>query len=87
MTWAVGDTAKCIDVSPIRLPLRARICLGGQFLVLGAFYPVRGVCVHYGTELCLDVGAAHGPKLARRFVKVDPDSLEEAAGQRDEVPA
>lgn len=78
--WKVGDRAKCVDVSDIRLPLRVIFATGGRYLRLGAVYPVLGLSVSYGTELSLEVGAEHGPKLAQRFVKAPPDEAEEAVG-------
>jgi hypothetical protein len=71
--WAVGDVARCVDCRPIRLPFRALPARGGDFLREGAEYPVRSVIVEVDRGLLLDVGAPHGPKLARRFVKVKPD--------------
>ena len=89
--WRVGDRAKCVNVGPIRLPLRTGVHLGGQFLTLGAVYQVRGLSIGYGTELLLEVGAEYGPKLARRFVRVEPEaaSSSEAVGRTepDTVPA
>ena len=87
--WNVGDAAKCVNVSDIRLPLRADICCGGRFLTLGRVYEVRGMHVNYGGELCLDVGAEMGGKLARRFVKVPPEELgaDVRAAQREGEPA
>ena len=78
MRWQAGDLAKCVDTRPIRLPLRTQVYDGGKFLIRGMVYPVREV-VPAAHALCLDVGAAHGPKLACRFVKVPPlDEAEQA---------
>jgi hypothetical protein len=85
--WELGDRAKCIEIGDIRLPLRTAIHRGGQFLALGVVYPVRGVSVHYGIELCLDVGAEAGPKLARRFVKVPPEEASSDVASGEKVPA
>ena len=76
--WKPGDLAKCVDVRDIRLPLRTGVHRGGKFLIRGMVYPVNALSDVYGSELALDVGAQHGPKLACRFVKVPPLSSKEA---------
>lgn len=79
--WEIGDLAECVNVRPIRIPLRTIVADGGRYLELGRRYRVRGLAMsHYG-QLCLDVGVQYGGKLAQRFVKVLPD------GERAAIPA
>lgn len=87
--WQIGDRAKCVNVRDIRLPFRTIVAQGGAFLELGRIYPVRAIDMRWHGELCLDVGAEHGAKLARRFVKVAPDarSAERAVETSLTVPA
>jgi hypothetical protein len=71
--WQAGDRAKCVNVGDIRLPFRTVVAQGGRYLELGRVYPVSSVDVSFHGELCLDVGAEYGSKLAKRFVRVPPE--------------
>jgi hypothetical protein len=85
--WAPGDHAKCVNVRDIRLPFRTIVARGGHFLEIGRVYTVLGLDVNLYSELCLDVGAEYGPKLARRFVKVAPEATSAGADAREKAPA
>lgn len=81
--WKPGDTARCIDVRDIRIPLR-HVATGGRDLNLNMLYPVKAVLKDvFGLEL-LDVGRKSGAKLAMRFARVDEIDRDEI--RQAEVP-
>lgn len=72
--WKIGDIARCIETKDLRLN-RGGEGTGGRLLQRGRDYTVLGLVDDrpHG-ELCLDVGAQWGAKLARRFKKVPPNT-------------
>lgn len=85
MDFEVGDRVRCIDVEPSLLPRGSAINGGGDYLELGRVYTVQAVNEVFAPEIMLDVGAKGGPKLARRFVKVDPDARSAAVQESERV--
>ena len=83
--WHPGDRAECIDVSDIALGRRQRLHCGGQYLRIGQVYHVARVEIGGYGELVLEVGAEYGPKLARRFRKLPPASIETTRRREAEV--